>query len=263
MSAFTHGRHEFGQNFLTDPSTIATIVGLVADTSGPIIEIGSGAGALTLPIQKLGRPITAVEIDERHATRLGARIDPQLTTIVNTDFLRYRLPHTPHVLVGNLPFHQTTAILRAIVHAPGWTEAILLAQWEVARRRAGIGGATMMTAQWWPWYTFTLHRRIGASAFSPRPSVDAGLFTITRRSDPLLPITHRREYQAFVHRVFTGRGRGVTDIVTRTIPSTYRAEMRRTLATIGFGGDHVLPRDVSAQQWVSLFEVTRHRVRKV
>lgn len=51
MPTFRAGRHEFGQNFLTDQPTIDHIVKLVSQSNGPIIEIGSGAGALTLPMQ--------------------------------------------------------------------------------------------------------------------------------------------------------------------------------------------------------------------
>ena len=39
MPTYRHGRHEHGQNFLTDQSTISTITQLVAATEGPIIEI--------------------------------------------------------------------------------------------------------------------------------------------------------------------------------------------------------------------------------
>ena len=45
MSAYGHGRHEHGQNFLTDHKFINSIIDLVKQTSGPIIEIGPGSGA--------------------------------------------------------------------------------------------------------------------------------------------------------------------------------------------------------------------------
>ena len=38
MSAYGHGRHEHGQNFLTDHKFINSIIDLVKQTSGPIIE---------------------------------------------------------------------------------------------------------------------------------------------------------------------------------------------------------------------------------
>lgn len=257
MSTYRAGRHELGQNFLTDRKTIDTIVGLVAQTDGPIIEIGSGAGALTLPMQTLGRPITAIEIDPRHAQMLQPKANSR-TTIVRGDFLRHRLPRSPHIIVGNLPFHQTTAMLRRILHAEHWTTAVLLVQWEVARRRAAVGGATMMTAQWWPWYDFTLTGRIPASAFTPRPGVDAGLITIARRTVPLVDPAQRPRYSSFVHAVFTGKGRGLRQILPRVSGIQDTATVKAWLAAEGFS-DTSLPRDLSCEQWSELFSiVARH-----
>ncbi|OXM46265.1 23S ribosomal RNA methyltransferase Erm [Amycolatopsis alba] len=205
MRTHRPGRHELGQNFLIDRNTIETVVGLAAATAGPIIEFGTGDGALTLPLERLGRPLTGVEIDARRAARLAARVRPS-TEIVTADFLRFTLPETPYVVVGNLPFHLTTATLRHLLAAPGWTDAVLLVQWEVARRRAGVGGATMMTAQWWPWFDFRLAGRVPAAAFRPRPGVDGGLLAMARRERPLVDGADRARYQDFVRRVFTGRG---------------------------------------------------------
>jgi 23S rRNA (adenine-N6)-dimethyltransferase len=242
------GRHEFGQNFLHDCGVIDAIVQTVARTDGLIVEVGAGDGALTRALQKLGRPLTDVEIDPRRAARLASRTPPR-TRIVRADFLAYPLPRTPHVIAGNLPFHLTTAMLRRILHGPGWTDAVLLVQWEVARRRAGVGGATMMTAQWWPWFEFGLVRRVSASSFRPRPSVDGGLMTIRRRADPLVAPSDRRRYQAMVHRVFTGHGRGIAQILYRQMP---RRSVRNWLRDNKVG-PKALPRDLSAAQWADLF----------
>src|SRR5699024_10366045 len=143
----------------------------VKTTTGPIIEIGPGAGALTKHLVHLERPLRAVEIDRRLAEALAQRVGKKVE-VVHDDFLHYRLTHIPNVLVGNLPCLLTTAILRRICRAPGWKHAILLVQWEVARRRAGVGGATMMTAQWWTWFDFELGLRVPARSLTPRPNVD-------------------------------------------------------------------------------------------
>ncbi|ANI38522.1 23S ribosomal RNA methyltransferase Erm [Mycolicibacterium vaccae] len=230
MPTYGNGRHEHGQNFLIHPEIRDGIVDLVAATDGPIVEIGPGRGALTFKLQDLGRSLTVVEIDTRHARSLRARTVPS-TTVVESDFLRWPLPNHPHVIVGNLPFHQTTAMLRRILHAPHWTHAVLLVQWEVARRRAAVGGATMMTAQWWPWMEFTLEGRVPAAAFRPRPTVDGGLLVVSRRREAWLPAADRRRYQRFVHTVFTGKRRYLDALLPRG----------------------VLPRDLSAAQWVALY----------
>ncbi|MFJ4471943.1 23S ribosomal RNA methyltransferase Erm [Streptomyces sp. NPDC089424] len=251
------GRHELGQNFLIDPTTIATLVRLVAGTEGPIVEIGTGDGALTLPLQGLGRPLTGVEIDGRRAARLARRVQPP-TSVVHADFLRFRLPPAPYVLVGNLPFHQTTGMLRHILHATGWTEAVLLVQWEVARRRAGVGGATMMTAQWWPWCAFGLAGRVPATAFRPRPGVDGGVLTMSRRQRPLLPPADLNAYQALVRRVFTAPGRGLPEIVAASLPRASRPEAHRWLRRQGLPS-HALPKHLTAEQWAHLHHLSSRR----
>lgn len=244
-----HGRHEYGQNFLTDTRVVDDIVGLVAATDGPILEIGPGDGALTLPLARLGRPLTAVEIDARAVRRLAPRL-PAGVELVHGDFLAHRLPPGPHVVVGNLPFHHTTAILRTLLHAPAWTDAVLVCQWEVARRRAGVGGETLMTAQWSPWFTFSLSSRVPSAAFAPRPQVDGGLLVIRRRAEPLLGWDERKAFQALAHRVYTGRGRGIGEIVRRAGILRGR-EVGNWLRASELPA-RALPRDLRTEHWLEL-----------
>ena len=256
MSAYSHGRHEHGQNFLTDPRVINSLTGRIADTTGPIIEIGPGDGALTRPLSRTGRSLTAVEIDPRLAESLRRNLPPTGTvTIINDDFLRHHLPAHPHVIVGNIPFHITTAILRRLLHAPAWTDAILLMQWEVARRRAGVGASTMMTAQWAPWFEFELGERVPRAAFTPRPSVDGGVLHIRRRHRPLVPTKKRKAFQGMVHSIYTGRGRGIVEIITRqrVLPSRQAAHQWAARAGVQ---PTALPSDLSVAQMVNLFETS-------
>ncbi|MFC7343631.1 23S ribosomal RNA methyltransferase Erm [Saccharopolyspora griseoalba] len=242
------GPHELGQNFLVDRTTIRMIEDLVARTSGPIVEVGPGDGALTVPLSRSGRPLTAVEIDPKRARRLQRRV-PEHVAVVNADVLRYRFPRHPHVLVGNLPFHLTTAALKRILAEQRWQTAILLVQWEVARRRAGVGGASMLTASWWPWYQFTLHARVAARSFRPVPAVDGGLLSIARRDRPL--VAERTAYQRFVREVFTGRGRGLGEIAVRS-GRFDRGELREWLRAQRLS-PQALPKDLTAEQWASLW----------
>ncbi|OUZ12175.1 23S ribosomal RNA methyltransferase Erm [Aeromicrobium sp. PE09-221] len=244
MRSPSGGRHELGQNFLHDRGTIGRILHLVDQTSGPVLEIGCGRGALTRPLAELGRPLLAIDIDPRcvQATKRSA----PGAQVMHLDALRVRLDRP--VVVGNLPFHLTTPILRRLLSSSGWTDAVLLLQWEVARKRAGVGGRTMLTAQTDPWFTVRLDRRVPAEAFRPRPSVDGGILTIRRRADPLLPADRRRDYERFVKTVFTARGRGLAAML-RSAGAPCPDRLLRELGV----GPRDLPRDLSPEQWAGLF----------
>ena len=107
----------------------------------------------------------------------------------------------------------------------------------------------MLTAQWWPWYEFRLLRRVPARSFRPVPSVDGGLLTATRRRNPL--VDERDPYQRFVKEVFSGRGRGVREILART-GRIERSALREWLREQRVP-PQALPKDLTAQQWASLW----------
>jgi 23S rRNA (adenine-N6)-dimethyltransferase len=242
------GRHELGQNFLVHRPTLGRITGLVRRTSGSILELGAGDGALTRSLADLGRPLTAIDIDEHRVRRLrhslpGVRVEAADAT---------RHPLTADVVVGNIPFHLTTPILRRLLSSGQWRHAVLLTQWEVARKRAGVGGGTMMTAQSAPWFEFTLEGRVPAWGFSPQPSVDGGLLSISRRGSPLVPIAERRAYELFVRSMFTARG-GTLDAVVATAGRVSRSRARKALAAAGASAPR-LPRDLRPEQWAGLWQ---------
>lgn len=241
------GRHELGQNFLTHRPTLARLSTLVGCTSGSILELGCGDGALTRALAELGRPLTAIDVDEHRVHRLRKALPGVHVEVADAT----RHPFDAEVVVGNIPFHLTTPILRRLLSSGRWHDAVLLTQWEVARKRSGVGGGTMMTAQSAPWFEFSLEGRVPAWGFSPQPSVDGGLLAITRRGSPLVPDADRRAYDAFVRAMFTGRGGGLPAIVA-TAARLPMPRARRAVAASG-AGERRLPRDLHPQDWAALW----------
>jgi 23S rRNA (adenine-N6)-dimethyltransferase len=242
------GPHELGQNWLVDrrfPAEMAEI--LRHAPPHPVLELGAGNGALTRALVAHGLAVTAVEADPRCAGRLRRTFGGR-ATIVEADMLSFDFGARLHHVVANVPFSLTTPLLRRLVRQQHWDTALLLLQWEVARKRAGIGGTTMFTALWWPWYEFSLCTRVPAAAFAPRPPVDGGILQITRRETPLVRAAERRSYQDLVQACFTGSGRGLPAILRGRLPDPVvrdwmAAERIRRRA---------LPRDITAAQWASL-----------
>lgn len=247
------GRHELGQNFLTHTPTLEHLTTLVHDTKGPILELGAGDGALTARLARLHRPLRAIDIDRRRAERLRSRL-PNVD-VCEADALREPLERP--VIVGNIPFHLTTPILRRLLSTGTWHHAILLTQWEVARKRAGVGGSTMMTAQAAPWFEFRLRGRIPARYFRPMPAVDGGILSVERRPDPLIDVRDRARFERFVGGVFRGSGNGMRQILRR-MPGRHD-EIDRVLSESGIART-ALPRELEPHQWASLW---RRRQRSV
>ncbi|MDX2355943.1 23S ribosomal RNA methyltransferase Erm [Dietzia sp. PP-33] len=241
------GRHELGQNFLVHIPAIEKITTLAAATEGPILELGAGSGALTRNLVRLRRPLTAIDIDEHRVAELQRTLPG--VTVEHADALAY--PFTRPVIVGNVPFHITTPILRRLLTTGTWQHAVLLTQWEVARRRAGVGGSTMLTAQTAPWFTFTLHGRVPSYGFRPPPGVDGGIIHIVRRVCPLIPGKQRPPYERFVRAVFTGRG-GSLDRIVQQATRSPRTLVREALNEAMIES-RALPRDLRPEQWAALW----------
>ena len=87
-------KKSLGQNFLLDENITRTIA-READNLRPfhILEIGPGAGALTLALLKLGRPMTVIEKDD-HCAKYIAQIFGEIPDfhVIHGDALETDLP---------------------------------------------------------------------------------------------------------------------------------------------------------------------------
>lgn len=247
------GAHELGQNFLIDRRFTTVMADILRHAPPlPVLELGAGGGAVTDALVQAGLAVTAVELDPGQVRRLRDRF-AGLADIVAADMLRFQYGDTAHHVVSNVPFGITTPLLRRLLAQQRWHTAVLMLQWEVARKRAGVGGTTLLTASWWPWYEFALDRRVPASAFRPPPAVDAGILIIRRREQPLVAVSERRPYQQLVRAVFTSAGRGLGQILLGQLP---RRAVTSWLRDNGLRSDS-LPRDLTATTWVALYQTAR------
>jgi 23S rRNA (adenine-N6)-dimethyltransferase len=162
--------------------------------------------------------------------------------------MRFRFP-AGSAIVSNVPYHLTTPLLKKMLIETSWSHALLVLQWEVARKRAAVGGTTLLTVRWWPWYDFTLLRRIGARSFRPVPSVDSGLLQISRRSAALVPWRERREYQRLVERVFSARGSGVRAMTASVVGARTASVWAKRQGIPA----QALPKRVDAEAWADLY----------
>lgn len=206
-------RKRLGQNFLVREELAERIVEHCRlEPDEVAVEIGPGAGALTLRIARRVRHLVAVEMDRGLAALMREEMSgfPRVE-LVEGDFLELDLAALAAVhgtgrlvVVGNIPYNITTPILerlfaqRAVVKS-----AVLLVQKEVAERLGAAAGT--------PEYgSLTLFARyhalmeplmsVRASAFWPRPEVDSMLVRFLLREHPPVEVPD----EALLFRIIRG-----------------------------------------------------------
>lgn len=130
----------FGQNFLFDPKINRKIVSSAGDLSDKVVmEVGPGPGGLTLEILKQPvKKLYVVEIDKRWAEvwrELADLFDGKLE-VVEEDALKFQEEKiTPHVIISNLPYNISTALLaKWLEKFENFEKLVLMFQKEVAER---------------------------------------------------------------------------------------------------------------------------------
>ena len=168
-----------GQNFLTDEEVIAQIVeGSGAADDALVIEIGPGAGALTLPLAEKAGHLVAVELDERLIEPLriktfgmdnveiiqGDILDTDLDELIESRKKEYGLSYVR--VVGNLPYYITTPIIMKLLEtAHGIDSITVMMQKEVGDRIAAEPGTRLSGAITYP---VCYHARVSKVADAPR-----------------------------------------------------------------------------------------------
>ena len=113
-------RKRFGQHFLA-PAWADKVVRAIAPTRDDrFLEIGPGAGALTLRLAPRVEHLTAIEIDRDLAAALQPQLPPHVELVV-ADFLDVDLAPFlaagPLRIAGNLPYNLSSPILFKLLAA--------------------------------------------------------------------------------------------------------------------------------------------------
>ena len=222
-----------------------------------VVELGAGDGMLTLELARRGARVHAVEVDGALVARLRARFGAEPTvSIVHADALRVPLPRERFLIVANLPFGHTTAILRRVLApASSFVGGDVIVQWDVALKRSAVWPSSLLNAYWGAWFELALVRRLPASVFTPPPAVAAGVLRIVRRESPLVPVADARSYADFLRAGFEG-GAPLRRTLRRRLGER---ELKRLAEARGFDR-RACARDLDARQWAALFDAV-HRNR--
>ncbi len=212
-------KKQFGQNFLSDPSTAEMIVsrsGIIKEDV--VLEIGPGLGALTVPIAMAADTVYAIEKDKNLIPPLQSELLAQNIdnvrivndNILDADIESISARHGRKIIVmGNLPYNISSQILiKLITQRLFVSRAILMFQKELSERIcAKPGGKDYGRISVMLQYCADISKiaDVKASLFFPKPKIDSQIIEIRFKDSPDFPADDEKFFFRVIKAAFGKR----------------------------------------------------------
>lgn len=224
-------KKNLGQNFLLNENVASRIAEaaretIAGDTPCLAIEIGPGAGALTLQLSHKFDRVLALEIDPH----LIPVLSESLSTVNNVDLvccdaLKYSFSDLPRLypdhaiaVCSNLPYYLTTELLMLLLESKVLFSSItVLIQLEAADRLTATPGSEQygaISASVSYYAEAKKLFRVGPGNFFPRPKVDSAVLRLTPREAP--PVSPKSEplFFAVIRAAFSTKRKTILNALT-------------------------------------------------
>jgi 16S rRNA (adenine1518-N6/adenine1519-N6)-dimethyltransferase len=204
-------KHRLGQNFLIDPNLRDQVAAAAGDQSDEVVEVGAGVGTLTVALADRHQRVTAVELDRTLIPALREVVaGREGVEVVESDILKLDLSRRYNdgegVVVGNIPYNLTGALIRKVLDQPPRPRRLcLVVQKEVAERWTATTGASLATVAVQVFAEARMRFTIPAAAFTPEPRVDSALVVLEVRERPAVDVPDMDAFFRLVEAVFQFR----------------------------------------------------------
>lgn len=246
-----------GQHWLNDDASLQAMCDAVdLRPNDTILEIGPGAGALTVQLVPAVRQVVAVEFDAALARELPARVPATNLQVVHQDILKFDLTGLPpnYKVAANIPYYLTSNLLRILCESPNhFSLAALLVQKEVAERVCAKPGAMSLLSVSVQFYCQASRGRVvPAALFTPPPKVDSQILQLHHRTKPLFTDVDTKLFFRIVKAGFAQR--------RKTLLNSLSAGMRlgRQETTMWLKRAAIEPntraQNLSLEQWHDLYK---------
>jgi 16S rRNA (adenine1518-N6/adenine1519-N6)-dimethyltransferase len=204
-------KKSLGQNFLHDPGALEKIVALAdLNPEDTVLEIGPGTGALTRFLARAARKVIAVEVDDRLKPVLDSELSQYPNVwVIYQDILTIDvaglLRPNPYVVVANLPYYITSAILRHLLESSYRPRRLLLTvQQEVAERLvARPDDMSLLSVSVQFYGAARIVNKLKPAAFWPRPDVDSAVVRIDVYDQPPVAVPDEQTFFRVVRAGFS------------------------------------------------------------
>jgi 23S rRNA (adenine-N6)-dimethyltransferase len=250
-------KKHLSQIFLKDNDLVTRLVKQSSiNKNDTVLEIGPGKGIITNELIKRARKVIAVEKDPLLYKELVSKYkDCPTIDIYNTDILHFNLPTYPYKVFSNIPFALEGQIIRMLIdhpHNPP-VDAYLVMRREVAERLAGVPKEGRFSILHKPWFELEIFHHFRREDFKPKPKVESSMLRFRKRKQPLIHESDKRLYELFIRQGFGG-GRRIRQNLSLAFSFPQLKILSRNL---GFKINN-MPKDLTFEQWLKLFESTIH-----
>ncbi len=179
-------KKKFGQNFIIDENIIKSIITKSdIDENTLVIEIGVGAGALTIGLSQFAKNVLCYEIDETLKQVLDVTLKNEKNVdIIYKDFLQAdikndikKYEYKKIYVIANLPYYITTPIIMRIIESKiDVDKIVVMVQKEVGDRfKASPNTKDYNSLSVFLNYYFDIKKLLDVSrnVFMPKPNVDS------------------------------------------------------------------------------------------
>ena len=252
----------YGQNFLTDENLLGEMVESAGvDKNSTVVEIGMGAGTLTMEIAKRVKKVYGFEIDTKLKPILAETLkDYNNIDITFNDIMKIKTADLEkqigekYTVVANLPYYITTPIImRFIEEAENCESIIVTIQKEVAERITADAGDSeygAITASINAVADSVITMYIGREKFLPPPNVDSAVVKITLNKNKY-EIKDIVKYRKLIKSAFIMRRKTLVNNLIKGYPLS-REQVENILTSLGFKTD-VRGEDLSSSDYVNLY----------
>ena len=261
-------RKQLGQNFLVDGNIVRKIIAAVgAEEGDSVVEVGPGAGVLTVALAHLGTNLLALEIDRGLASMLEDLLKPWPgARIIRCDVLKINWRElisdyfiTPETvkLVSNLPYVISGPFMYGLFKEGfPFKTAILMLQKEVAHRLVAnpgdsdYGGLSVLSR----YYTEgKVLFNVSNNVFWPRPKVGSAVLHLQPRNRMLNEVEEKL-FWYLVQGVFEQRRKTMFNNMVRIFPGL-RSKMHDLFSEASIE-PNARPEDLSVERFAMLTQIT-------
>ena len=269
-----------GQHFLTDEDVIERTLQLSEEYGYPVsekshvLEVGPGAGSLTLGLLKKGARVSAVEIDEEsvlHLRRVFGGTNVRLEIKLD-DALSHSWPKDISHMISNLPYQISSPILERVRkhhNSHPIQICILLVKEEFAFRMAMTSSpydVGPLGLNLWLDFDVFVDRRVSPNSFTPTPRVNSRLVVLRPINRPEADGINRQLFRMITKHCFSNRRRKMRTLLSKPpsrisrVPGWHKERWESSVSKllesessdIAEGWVHLRPENLGPEDWTKI-----------